>query len=109
MGIQNTPDKGSWRTNFRENSTKGGGIDLYYRDQTGALIINLTDTLISIQRLGSTPSMQYLMQESVVLNGLLDQLDEIAADQSINESDRLICLKDPGDAILVARETLSFS
>eukprot|EP00566_Odontella_aurita_P022229 CAMPEP_0113533296 /NCGR_PEP_ID=MMETSP0015_2-20120614/4522_1 /TAXON_ID=2838 /ORGANISM="Odontella" /LENGTH=233 /DNA_ID=CAMNT_0000432325 /DNA_START=195 /DNA_END=896 /DNA_ORIENTATION=- /assembly_acc=CAM_ASM_000160 len=107
MGQQNTPDKGSWRANQVGDS----GIDVYYQDRTGALMIDLSEDskCITIDRLGSSPSMQYLMQESAILGGLLDELDTIASDEEINEPNRLIQLAAPGNAIESARETLSFS
>lgn len=107
MGEQNTPDKGSWRSNQVGDS----GIDVYYQDRTGALMLNLDDEAkcISIDRLGSAPSNAYLMQESAMIGGLLDELDRIASDEEIDVSDRLIQLAAPGDAIENARETLAFS
>jgi len=104
MGEQNTPEKKSWKV----NQNGDGGIDLFYCDQTGALIFELTEDLISISRLGSAPSMQYLVNESVMLNGILDQLDEIAGDEMIDGADRLIILEKPG-AIQSARDGLAFS
>ncbi len=103
IGEANTPEKGSWRM----NQNGDGGIDLYYKDATGALIVIFKEDAIIVKRLGSSPSMDYLMQESSMLNGMLDQLDEIAMDSSINESDRLICIE--GDEINTVRETLSFT
>mmetsp|Transcript_12044 Transcript_12044/g.22743 ORF Transcript_12044/g.22743 Transcript_12044/m.22743 type:complete len:108 (+) Transcript_12044:133-456(+) len=107
MGEQNTPDKGSWRA----NQVGDNGIDVYYHDRTGALMINLSedDGRITIDRLGSAPSMQYLMQESVIVGGLLDELESIASDGEIDEPNRLIRLAAPGNAIKNARESLSFS
>ena len=67
----------------------------------------LEEDSILVNRLGSSPSMEYVIQESSMLNGMLDQLDEIAADTSINESDRLLCIE--SDAIHNVRESLSFT
>ena len=103
MGQSNIPTKGSWKM----NQNGDGGIDIYYKDTSGALIIEFKNDAIVVKRLGSSPSMEYLMQESSMLTGMLDQLDEIAMDSSINESDRLICLDD--DEINVVRESLSFT
>ena len=91
------------------DQTGDGGIDLYHKDATGAMMIVLEEDQIIVNRLGSAPSMNYLMSESAILNGMLDQLDEIAFDTSIDESNRLICLHEPGDAINVVRESLSFN
>jgi hypothetical protein len=49
------------------------------------------------------------MQESVIIQGLLDELDTISQDEEIPLNDRLLVLKEPGDAIDVARESLAFS
>ncbi len=103
MGESNNPTKGSWKM----NQNGDGGIDMYYKDTTGALIIEFREDAIVVKRLGSKPSMEYLMQESNMLTGMLDQLDEIAMDTSIEESDRLICIDN--DAINVVRESLSFT
>ena len=64
---------------------------------------------IVVNRMGSAPSMNYLVSESALLNGMLDQLDDIAFDVSIKEENRLICLYEPGDAIDVVRGLLSFN
>ena len=103
MGESNKPEKGAWRM----NQNGDGGIDLYYKDTSGALIIEFKEDAILVNRLGSSPSMEYLMQESSMLNGMLDQLDEIAMDNSISETDRLICIE--GDEINLVRESLSFT
>ena len=104
MGEMNNPERGTWRT----NQSGDGGIDLFYKDRTGALMINFSDHVIVVNRLGSSPSMEYLMEESNILNGMLDQLDEIAHDTSIDRSDRLLSLKDER-GIEAVRETLSFT
>ncbi len=91
------------------DQTGEGGIDLYHRDATGALMIRFEEDEIIVNRFGSSPSMTYLMNESQILNMMLDQLDEIAFDKSIDENDRLILLNKPGDAIDIVRESLSFN
>lgn len=103
MGESNNPEKGTWRM----NQNGDGGIDLYYKDTTGALIVVFKEDAILVNRLGSSPSMEYLIQESSMLNGMLDQLEEIANDTSIEESDRLLSIE--GDKINMVRETLSFT
>lgn len=103
MGESNNPEKGTWRM----NQNGDGGIDLYYKDTTGALIVVFKEHAILVNRLGSSPSMEYLIQESSMLNGMLDQLEEIATDTSIEESDRLLSIE--SDKINMVRETLSFT
>ena len=103
MGEQNTPQKNTWKA----DQTKDGGIDLYFHDRTGALIINFKDDGVRVGRLGSAPSMEYLAQESSMLNGMLDQLDDISDDSKIAEDDRLLCLENQ-DAINWVRDNLAF-
>lgn len=105
VGEVNSPDKGTWRMDQNED----GGIDLYYKDATGAMMIMFHDDEITVNRIGSAPSMNYLMSETSLVNGMLDQLDDIAFDTSIEEKDRLILLHEPGDAIDNVRESLSFN
>jgi len=105
MGQQNSPEKGSWRANQSGDST----IDLYYCDQSGALMMNFKEDKITIDRLGSAPSTKYLMHESEMLNGLLDELQSIVDGGDVNEVDRLLVLPEPGDAIDRARDTIAFS
>ena len=104
MDEQNTPAPKT----LRATQTADGGIDLYYRDRTGALVLTLAEEGVTVSRLGSAPSMEYLAQESCILNGLLDQLDEIWQDGSIGEDDRLSCLMEPGDAIDAFRDNVAF-
>lgn len=105
IGEINSPEKHTWKM----DQTGDGGIDLYYRDASGALMILFEEDSIIVNRLGSAPSMNYLMHESSVLTGMLDQLDDIAFDSSIDEKDRLLTLHEPGDAINIVRESLSFT
>ena len=107
MGQSNSPDKGSWQS----WQSGDAGIDVYFHDQTGALLIELCEETnrILVDRMGTSPSNAYMMQESVIIDGLLDELDTIANDEEIPLEDRLLVLKDPGDAIDAARESLAFS
>ena len=106
MGQCNTPEKGSWQ------SWQAGdaGIDCYFHDQSGALMIELCEesNRIIVDRMGTSPSNAYIMNESVIIDGLLDELDTIANDDEIAMEDRLLVLKEPGDAIDAARESLAF-
>lgn len=104
MAQQNTPEKGSWSTNQVDKNA----LIIHYCDCSGAISINFMDDEILIDRLGATPSMQYMMQETVLLQSLLDEMQMMAFEAEVNESDRLLVLDDPGDAIDIARDTLSF-
>jgi len=105
MGQQNTPTKGTWKC----IQTNDGDLDVYYIDQTAAVSIEFDEDGIYIHRRGSSPSMQFVMQESVLLQGLLYELDHVVNAGDVKVSDRLLVLTDPGDAIEKARETLSFA
>jgi|AntRauTorckE5430_2_1112549.scaffolds.fasta_scaffold00279_20 hypothetical protein len=105
VGEINSPERNTWKMDQNDD----GGIDLYYKDTSGAMIITLKDDEIIVNRLGSRPSMDYLMGETAIINHLLDQLDEIAFDNTIDEKDRLLILHEPGDAINIVRESLSFN
>jgi hypothetical protein len=65
MGMQNTPDKGSWRAD--QPSTEEYLLEMYYHDATGMISIELMEEEIRITRCGSVPSTAYLMHESVVV------------------------------------------
>lgn len=106
MGMQNTPDRQTWRAN--QPSSDDYVVDFYYHDQSGLLSIKLGDDEVTIDRLGTNPSNSYIMQESVVIEGLLNELNTCAFDESVAEKDRLLLLKEPHDAIERARDTLAF-
>lgn len=108
MGMQNTPAPGSWRADTQP-SKEVYVLDMYYQDRTGALTLTLSEKQITIDRIGSTPSTSYLMQESVIINGILEELQECATQNDIAEKDRLLLLPEPQDAIEKARDSLAFS
>jgi hypothetical protein len=62
---------------------------------------------VRILRSGSNPSNSYLMNEAVILDGILDELHKCAFDETIPEASRLI-VPVTSDAIDVAREELAF-
>lgn len=106
MGMQNTPDRGSWKAN--QPTTEEYVVDMYYQDKTAALTVKLTETQITIDRVGSTPSTSFLMQESVIVDGILDELQACAIEQNVADQDRLLLLPEPRDAIEKARNSLAF-
>jgi len=106
MGLQNTPDKRTWRAD--QPSTEEYVIDFWFHDKTGILTITLGENEIAIDRVGSSPSTAYMMQESVVVNGVLDELQQCVFDESIEEANRLLALEEPKDAIDRARDALAF-
>lgn len=107
MGMQNTPDRQTWRAN--QPSSDDYIVDFHYHDQSGLISIKLEEEKVTINRLGTQPSNAYIMQESVIVEGLLNELDMCAFDESIAKEDRLLLLKEPQDAIEKARDALAFS
>ncbi|GAX11496.1 hypothetical protein FisN_22Lh189 [Fistulifera solaris] len=106
MGMQNTPDRQTWRAN--QPSSDEYIVDFYYHDQSGILSIKLGENEVTIDRLGTNPSNAYIMQESVIIEGVLNELHTCAFDESVAKEDRLLLLKEPHDAIEKARDALSF-
>ena len=105
MGEQNTPDRMSWRAD--QPSVEEYIVDMIFHDGTGRLTVELLEDEIRIDRTGSRPSTAYLMQESVVVQGMLDELHQCASDENVVEADRLL-IPEPADAIENAREELAF-
>ena len=106
MGQQNTPERGSWRAD--QPSTEEYVVDFFFHDQSALLSVNLLDHEIVINRVGTSPSNAYIMHESVIIQGILSELDQCAFDEGVEESNRLLILKEPKDAIEKARESLAF-
>ena len=76
VGEQNTPTQGSW---FLKPNDETGSLDMYFGDGTAMLSIDVQgDYGIRISRQGSRPSLQYMLQESVLLHGILDELEVLA-------------------------------
>jgi hypothetical protein len=105
MGLQNTPEPNCWKAQQCDNSE----VNLRYCDLSGSIIIQFKEDAITIDRLGSAPSMKYLLHESIVLDGFLDQLNAIVFEGDVSEENRLLTLPEPGDAIEQARDVLSFA
>ena len=102
IGQQGTPVKGSWKA----NQASDGVLDMYYVDNTAMFSLNLTDKLIFVDRYGQ-PSLQYQLQESLILHRLLDELNTLAFEgEEIDDENRLVVLSDPENAIETAREKL---
>lgn len=140
LGMQNTPDKNTWRADQKLMESLSSDVDeektyvlemLYDVDKTGMLQIELLPSTshqkqaeIRIYRCGSRPSTSYLMQESLIVDGVLDELQNIAGEKigdfdsdsdapdgdepEIAAQDRLL-ITDPPNAIGAARKSLAFS
>jgi hypothetical protein len=101
IGLQNTPDQGSWKANQASDTV----LDMIFRDNSAMFSIILGDNGISVDRYG-TPSLPYLLQESVILHSVLDEIYSLANGGDIEDKDRLLLLEESGDAIEEARSTL---
>ena len=103
VGEQNKPEPKSW---FTKQGDELGDLQVYYQDGSGMLAIELQDYGLKFMRHGEKPSLQYRLQESVLLHGVLDELSNLAFETSeIEEDKRLLRLKQT-DAIDKAREAL---
>lgn len=139
IGMQNTPDQKSWKADqplmsCNENSSTSFSspdddddddddnddddgvkevLDFYYHDRTAMMSIKISEAEIRIDRIGSMPSNMYLMQETVIIGGILNELYECAFDESISPTDRLLQLPSTStidrNAITDAIETLAFA
>jgi len=107
MGMQNTPERHAWKAD--QPTRDEYVVDMYYHDRTAVLTVKLTEDEITIDRIGTAPSMSYLTQESVIVDGILDELQICVSQEDIKDDDRLLLLPEPQDAIEKARESLAFS
>lgn len=102
IGQQGTPVKGSWKA----NQASDGVLDMYYVDNTAMFSVHITDFLIYVDRYGK-PSLQYQLQESLILHRFLDELNTLASEgEDIEEENRLLVLSDPENNIENARAKL---
>lgn len=102
IGQQGTPVKGSWKI----NPASDGVLDMYYVDKTSMFSLHLTDELIFVDRYGR-PSLQYQLQESLILHRFLDELNTLAFEgDEIEDENRLLVFSDPENAIEDARGKL---
>mmetsp|Transcript_5821 Transcript_5821/g.10597 ORF Transcript_5821/g.10597 Transcript_5821/m.10597 type:complete len:205 (+) Transcript_5821:73-687(+) len=104
VGQCNTPEQGSWLVQQNDE----GKLDLYFKDGTGMLSVDISEVQFKADRYGEKPSLSYMLNESIMLHGLLDELNALAFDvEDIEEEKRLIQFNAPGDdAINLAREKL---
>jgi hypothetical protein len=105
VGEQNKPTPKSWVTRPGDDS---GTLEVYYQDGSGMFSIQLQEYSISVQRHGARPSLQYQLQESVLLHTVLDELRSVALgveEDNIAEDKRLLILQD-NSAIDLAQSKL---
>ena len=102
VGEQNNPQPQTWLMKQGED----GELDVYYNDGTGMFSIDLNEYQFKMTRFGEKPSLQYQIQESVLMHSILDELHKTAFDvDDIEEEKRLIRLQDD-NAIEAARGNL---
>mmetsp|Transcript_5140 Transcript_5140/g.10148 ORF Transcript_5140/g.10148 Transcript_5140/m.10148 type:complete len:317 (-) Transcript_5140:236-1186(-) len=105
LGQQNTPTPGSWVAHTDDGNhhrhTTGNGVvvvRMIFPKATNTIMFNIRigSTAITVDRFvepGATASLPYLLQESVQLHGVLDELQALAFDDNnIREEDRLLQL-----------------
>lgn len=105
VGEQNKPAPKSWVTRQGDDS---GTLEVYYQDGSGMFSIQLQEYSITVQRHGARPSLQYQLQESVLLHTVLDELHNVAfgvEDDNIDGDKRLLILKE-NNAVDLARSKL---
>ena len=73
-------DKGTWRAN--ENSATK--LDMFFKDNSAMFQVVLDVDKIYIDRYGQ-PSLQYVLQESLVLHKVLDEINKLAFEDLIRE------------------------
>ena len=87
VGEQNNPSQGAWAF----NNNDAGSLDMYYQDGTGMFSIQMDDNNIKVLRYGQKPSLEYVLQESVMVEGVLNELNSIAFEvDDIEEEKRLL-------------------
>ena len=107
IGQQNTPTKSSWTVNQADD----GSLNMYYIDKTAMFSVKVSDNLIAVDRYGPSPSLRYMLQESVLLHGFLDEVESLAmgsgdGDDEIKDENRLLLFSKPNTAVQNAREIL---
>ncbi|GKZ01045.1 hypothetical protein MPSEU_001056100 [Mayamaea pseudoterrestris] len=110
LGKQKSPEgQRLWRANQLTTASDEFVIEFFFHDGSAMLTVELTtDEGITIDRVGSLPSTAYMIHESSILDGILDELHVMAFDQSVALENRLLILPEPQNAIDKARETVAF-
>lgn len=102
VGEQNNPLPNSWILNQNDETQT---LDMYHTDGTGMFSIDLKEYGMTVKRHGQAPSLQYQLQESVLLHALLDEVEGIAFAEDIELDKRLVQLQEE-NALQKARDTL---
>ena len=80
-------------------------LDMFFKDNSAMFSLILEDESVVIDRYGK-PSLAYVLQESLVLHSVLDEIQTLVFDGDIEDENRLLRLEEPGDGIEKARATL---
>ncbi|CAJ1934500.1 unnamed protein product [Cylindrotheca closterium] len=104
VAAQNEPTPGSWAIGGDESNLDS--INAYYKDGTGMVSVVLNDNSIEIQRHGKSPSLQMVLQESLLLHGLLDELQSLAENEEVEAEKRLVQWVNGKKTVDDARSTL---
>jgi hypothetical protein len=102
VGKQNSPSKNSWKANQNNENT----LHMIFGDQRAMISITLKPRAIIVSRHTdgiNLPSLMYQLQESVLLHGILTELEALAFGEE-SEGNRLVKLEKA--AIDEARSTL---
>ncbi|GFH59094.1 hypothetical protein CTEN210_15570 [Chaetoceros tenuissimus] len=103
IGQQGTPTKGTWLA----NQANDGVLDMFHNDNTAMFSVVMTEKSIAVDRYGLEPSLQYQLQESLVLHSLLDEIQSLALEgDEVEAENRLIVFSDPENAVSNARDSL---
>lgn len=94
-------EKGTWRPNQSSENV----LDMYFKDNSAMFKLIFDDDAIRVDRIGR-PSLVYLLQESMVLHSVMDELTTLCFNNEISPENRLLQLKGSGDAIEKARSIL---
>ena len=111
-GQQNTPFQGAWLLNANEEVEEY--LEVYFGDGSGMLSVQFdTGYGLRIQRKGKQPSLRYMLQESVLLHKVLDELEAMAFGNGdddgddVKDEDRLLQFpEDDRDVLSRARAKL---
>ena len=100
---ENKPVEGSWLAHQSDD----GVLHMIFKDNSAMFSIRLRETAIVVDRFvnGKHASLQYQLQESVVLHGILDEILALSDNNNSNKVS-VLQLADKGASIQQARETL---
>ncbi|KAG7339322.1 hypothetical protein IV203_024522 [Nitzschia inconspicua] len=66
---------------------------MYHTDGTGMFSIDIKEYGMTVKRHGQAPSLQYQLQESVMLHALLDEVEGIAFAEDIDVGKAIVAIE----------------